>query len=277
MTERYRTWLHAPGDRPYRCLKALVSGADQAIWDLEDAVYVAAKVTARKLVAELLCGNLPRVPWVRINGLDTAWGEDDFKSLVGIFANRVPRFVIPKATVAIAQKVADFGVDGERLYIVETASGVADLMNAVRPWPSLGSARLAFGALDYRNDIRALETPDESELLFARSLLVVTSRQWGWPAPIDSAFPNISQGVGLKGSTQRGRALGMGGKMIIHPDQIRSVHEVYAPTAEELSRAERVLAATSSKGVVQVDGIMVDRPIIEQARQVLDQKQTPNA
>ena len=270
MRERYRTWLYAPLDRPDRCLKALASDADQVIWDLEDAVEESRKESARETLIDLLSTPLARVPWVRINALDTPWGVTDLKTVAPAFGSGKARWVVPKASGATVEIMNTVDVDGQWLLIVETAEGLMDLLDrSGQGWQIHGPARLAFGSLDYRNDIGAQETPDESELLMPRSVLALVSLRWCWDPPIDAVFPGIQDVAGMKASASRGRSLGFGGKMVIHPNQIGPVHTVYEPTSEEVAWAEEVVAASEARGAVQVQGAMVDRPVIERARRIL--------
>ncbi len=266
MPDTSRTWLYAPGDRPDRLQKAMESRAHEVIWDLEDAVSSDQKLRARDTVTRLLKEPLSRTPWVRVNGLDTAWGYDDLGALHDAVGPNL-RIVLPKATRAAVQELCERGFAREWLFIIETAQGLADVMDVKNPWPGIG--RLAFGALDYRNDIGALETADEGELGFPRSVLVLASRVWGWPGPIDAVFPGITDGDALEASARRARALGMAGKMIIHPQQIAPVHRAYAPAPDEVAWAREVMTASQNAGAVKVRGAMVDRPVIERARQIL--------
>ncbi|MDA8206061.1 MAG: CoA ester lyase [Thermaerobacter sp.] len=266
-----RTWLYAPGDRPDRCLKALASPADQVIWDLEDAVTPDAKLAAREIIGELLRRPLARTPWIRINSMDTVWGEEDVRVLARAYEKVEPRIVVPKMNTGAAARLAELsGVVAHWLLIVETAQGLLDALHSPRPWSLPGAARLAFGALDYRNDIGAVEMEDESELTVPRSLLALVSRGWGWPGPIDAVLPDIEDPDRVERSARRGRSLGMAGKMIVHPAQIAPVHRAFGPTDDERVWAQEVLAAAGSAGAVKVRGAMVDRPIIEQARRILE-------
>lgn len=273
MAERFRTWLYAPGDRPDRCQKAMASLADQVIWDLEDAVSPEHKVRARDAVIKLLRDRHPRRAWVRVNALNTEWGRDDLEELARIMGPDL-RVVLPKATYEAGEEIYRRGYGGEWLFIIETAQGLADVMEVKQPWPcDRGRVRFAFGALDYRNDIGALETEDEWELAFPRSLLAVDSRAWGWHGPIDAVFPGISNDEAVRAAARRARALGMAGKMIIHPQQISPVHQAYRPTTEEVGWAHDVVNASQQAGAVKVRGSMVDRPVLERARQILDESE----
>ena len=271
MPDSVRTWLCAPGDRPDRCLKALASGADQVIWDLEDAVPDDAKTTARDTLAQLLSGPLPRIPWIRVNGVDTDWGAEDVQRLSRAFPDGEARWVVPKASRQAVERLRQWGIRGRFLLIVETAAGLGDLWDVSRPWRLEGSSRLAFGALDYRNDVALGEMPDETELTMPRSFIALASRCWNWGGPIDAVYPAIDDAEALLASAQRGRALGMAGKMVIHPKQIAPVHAAYAPTAEDVAWAQAVLGAIQGAGAARVEGKMVDRPLVERARQILSE------
>lgn len=266
---KVRTWLYAPGDHPHRCLKALASDADQVIWDLEDAVNPDAKALARTEISALLKGPLRRVPWVRINGIDTPWGRDDLEGLEKSFGPHQPCWVVPKATGRTVEQLSSWTSRGRWLLIIETAEGLSDVIHARNPWHLPGEARLAFGAIDYRNDIGAQETDDESEIAVPRSLLALISRSWNWPAPIDAVTPAIDNLDRVHSSARRGCALGMDGKMIIHPCQIGPVHQAYRPTPSDIEWAQEVIALSKQGGAVKVHGAMVDQPVVDRARRIL--------
>jgi citrate lyase subunit beta/citryl-CoA lyase len=276
MPERTRSWLFAPADRPDRCLKALAGAADQVIWDLEDAVAPEAKEEARRTVRELLrqTAGEPRVPWIRVNGLFTPWGPEDLLSLQDAVSDARARWLVPKADARTVGRLEAWRregkVRGQWLLLVETARGLDDLARAERPWLAGDAVRLAFGALDYQADLGAGPVgPDEAELAVPRHLMARRSRVFGWPAPIDAVYPGYRDPEGLRAAAERARRFGFAGKMVIHPDQIGPVHEAFTPTAEERAWAERVLAASRAGGVATVDGAMVDRPVVERARQIL--------
>ncbi len=269
MMEPSRTWLFAPGDHPERCLKAVNSQADQVIWDLEDGVDASKKKEARKSLADLLAKPLPRIPWIRINCPATPWARDDMEILARAHAHKMPKWVISKSTRKSVREVLQWGFPGQWLFIVETAQGVADLLDMNRPWDAGGSARLALGALDYRNDIGAFPTEEEAELAVPRTLLVLASRLWDWPPPIDAVYPFIDDVEGMEYRARRARQGGMGGVMIIHPRQIPAVHQAYEPSSDEIAWAQQVMAAAANSGAIRVEGMMVDRPVVERARRIL--------
>jgi citrate lyase subunit beta/citryl-CoA lyase len=276
MAERVRSWLFSPADRPDRCLKALASEADQVIWDLEDAVAPEVKEDARRAVRDLLArtADSPRVPWVRVNGLFTPWGAEDLLSLQDAVSDARARWLVPKADARTVARLeawrAEGRIRGQWLLLVETARGLDDLARAERPWLAGEAVRLAFGALDYQADLGAAAPgPDETELIVPRHLLTRRSRVFGWPAPVDAVYPAYRDPEGLRAAAERARRFGFAGKMVIHPDQIGPVHAAFSPTPAEREWAERVLAASRAGGAAAVDGAMVDRPVVERARQIL--------
>lgn len=268
MGEHVRTWLFAPGDRPDRCQKALASASDQVIWDLEDAVNPEAKGAARQSLAKLLRSDLHRMPWIRINGWDTAWGEEDIGTLAEVVEGR-GRWVVPKANADVVRKLQCRGIVGKWLFIIETAQGLSDLYRPDDAWPTTGPARLALGAVDYRNDIGARETPDESELIFPRSVLAVTSRRWEWAQPIDCGVTALDAPDDIYRSALRGKNLGMGGKLVLHPNQIEPTHRAYSITPDEMRWARDIVSQSRDTGAYSLHGEVVDRPVIQRARDIL--------
>jgi citrate lyase subunit beta/citryl-CoA lyase len=135
--------------------------------------------------------------------------------------------------------------------------------------------RLAFGSLDFALDINAQLTKEGTELLYARSQLVVVSRAAGIEAPIDTVFFDIKDSANLTKEALFVKQLGFQGKLVIHPSQIDIVNEVFKPTKLEIEEAGLIVAAfdealSRGSGVVQFRGKMVDRPVAEQARKLLE-------
>ncbi|MEV6925186.1 CoA ester lyase [Dactylosporangium sp. NPDC051485] len=257
-----RTWLFVPGDRPDRFAKALASGADEVILDLEDAVQDRAKSAARDAIARWLTTNQA---WVRVNAAGTDHHDDDIDGLARLPGLR--GLVIPKAEDCDdLGRIAARCPDVPLVPLVETAIGI-HLAHRVAAAPAV--ARLAFGSLDFAADIRARHEPDA--LLLARTSLVLASRVAGLPGPLDGVTPSIADPDGLRTDSRRARSLGFAGKLCIHPAQVPAIHEEFGPTVAEVAWAQRVVAAAeaSDAGAVALDGAMVDRPVIEQARRIL--------
>jgi len=260
-----RSWLFVPGDRAERFGKATASGADAAICDLEDAVAPGAKDRARADVATWLGEGGSAC--VRVNATGTAWGDDDVAALRGVpglVAVVVPKAEDPAALTSVADAL---GVPVVAL--VETALGVHRVHDVAA---ARGVSRLAFGSIDYALDLWCSE--DDAALLFARSALVLASRLAGLPAPVDGVTTDLDDEEAAGADARTARRLGFGGKLCIHPRQVGVVNAAMAPSATEVSRAARVLdAADGSQEAVRVDGQMVDRPVVERAREVLRRAQ----
>lgn len=261
-----RTLLFVPGTRPERFAKAVASGADGIIIDLEDAVNPDDKDRARALAVDGLA-TTPAV--VRVNGVDTPWYDADVAALGGVRGLR--GVVLPKAESAemVAGLAAALPAGVVILPLVESALGIRD---ASRIAEAPGVTRLMFGNLDFALDAGiTVRSDDEDELLYARSALVVASRAAGLPGPLDGPVPDIDDDDLCVRRSVRALSLGFSGKLCIHPRQIPLVHRAFAPTDDEVAWAERVLeaAAHADEGAVKVDGKMIDRPVIVRAESVL--------
>lgn len=281
-----RTYLFAPGDHERRATKALASGADAAILDLEDAVAVAAKPAARAAVRALLEG-APRAgrAFVRVNAFGTEWCFGDLDALVCAALDGI---VLPKLESAAELVAVDWAVSAlerarglppreiEIMPILETALGHQRLPELARAAASLGGRvrRLSFGAGDYTLDLGILWDRDETGLAAMRAAVVLASRAAGLEPPVDTVWIELADQEGYEASCARGAAAGFQGRLCIHPDQLEAAHAAYSPTAEEVLRAERIVAAfaeAEAKGLasIQVDGRFVDYPIVERAQRVL--------
>jgi citrate lyase subunit beta/citryl-CoA lyase len=262
-----RSYLFVPGDRPERFAKALASGADAVVLDLEDAVAAAAKEAARTAVAAFLAATTERERLVvRINDESTRWFEGDLALLSEL---RAPAVMLTKAErVETVDRVRAACPGIAVLPLVESARGVL-AAEALALVP--GVQRLVFGTLDY-----ALDMGLEGELAATLGLdgaaarLALASRAAGVGAPVAGVTVAIDDEAALVADLARARALGFGAKLCIHPKQVAIVHAALAPTADELAWARRVLAAADAAAgaAVQLDGRMVDKPVIERARRI---------
>ena len=260
-----RSYLFVPANRPERIAKAQQAGADAVIVDLEDAVAPADKQTARDALASYLVAAQPVL--VRINGADTSWFADDLKLCASAGVSGV---LLPKAeeVQALAEIARVVGAGKAIVPIIETARG----FDNARTLAGAGHAqRLAFGSIDFQVDL-GIDGEGE-ELLYFRSQLVLVSRLAGLMPPIDGVTVAIEEADTLRTETLRGRLLGFGAKLCIHPKQVPVVNGCFVPTADEIAWARRVVeAAAGSRGsAVAVDGKMVDVPVIRKAEQILGQ------
>ncbi|WP_420042513.1 HpcH/HpaI aldolase/citrate lyase family protein [Bordetella genomosp. 13] len=268
MPSLLRTALFVPGTRPERIPKALASGADAVIVDLEDAVEHLAKDAAREALCDFL-GTQPQARvWVRINDASTPWHDDDLRACRGRAA--VAAILLPKTeSQAHVRHAAQSGIP--IVPLIETACGVLNLAEiAAAP----GVARLSFGGLDYGVDLNLVPgTEGEAALLDqARGQVLLHSRAAGLAAPLDGVYPDIQDIVGLRVAATRAHDMGFAGMMCIHPSQIAVVHDACKPAQAEVEWARRVVQAyrDNAAGAFRLDGKMVDAPVVARARQVLE-------
>jgi citrate lyase subunit beta/citryl-CoA lyase len=257
-----------PGDRTERFDKAASSGSDEVICDLEDAVSPNRKPYARDEVFHWLANG--GEAWVRINGFGTKWHPDDLDVLTGAAGLR--GFVVPKAEAPddltrLAREVQPY----EIVALVETARGI---YHAYELAQCPGVSRLAFGSIDFAEDIGAKESVRSMSL--ARATLVLASRVGGIASPIDSVTSAIHDVEVIETEAQRAREIGFGGKLCIHPAQIRPIANAFRPTTSDVQWAERVMAAAgqlAGGGVAVVDGRMIDKPLVARAVAILAHSQ----
>lgn len=261
-----RTYLFVPGDRPDRFDKALASGADAVVLDLEDAVSPADKSGARQAVSERLRAATPEHRArlvVRINDAATRWFEDDLAALQSSGASAV---MLPKSERLDDVARTRRGCPGIAvLALVETARGVLGAEVLAR---TDGVQRLVFGTVDFALDMDL--SGDPVGLDHAASRLALASRAAGIESPVAGVTTAIDDDALLLADLARARAHGFGAKLCIHPTQVARVHAALQPSPAEVDWAQRVLAASQgSPGAFRVDGRMVDRPVLQRARALL--------
>jgi citrate lyase subunit beta / citryl-CoA lyase len=268
-----RTYLFVPGNRPDRFERALSSGADAVIVDLEDAVAPEAKDAAREAVAKWASGTSRAAGgWrgqrvlIRVNARGTPWFKDDAKLAA---MDGVAGIVLPK-TEQLDDIVELVSTARKRIAVfplIETAVGMWRAMEIAKA-PHV--KRLMFGTLDFMVDA-GIESDREALNAF-RSQLVLTSRVSGLDAPVDGVTPNIEDLALLRADTLNGKAFGFGGKLCIHPKQVPIVEDCFQPKEDDIAWARRVVDAikASPEGAVQVDGKMVDRPVMLRAQRLLN-------
>lgn len=260
----HRSYLFVPGDRPERFDKAVAAGADVTVLDLEDAVKPGQKDAARRAIRDWLSAGGRAA--LRVNGIGTEWHDEDARLLA-----------LPGVTLAMLPKAEDAAaLDGfvARLPpglpvtpLIETAQGILEA-------PALARVKtvrqLAFGSVDFQLD--AGIEGDGEELLFARSQLVLASAAAGISAPVDGVTLALDDAERLTVETRRARRLGFGGKLCIHPRQVAIVHQAFAPDPAEAERARAIVAAadTAEAGAIALDGTLIDGPIVERARRLLE-------
>lgn len=261
-----RSALFVPADRPERIPKALASGADAVIVDLEDAVAPDAKPAARRALAEFLAQAPADTVWVRINAADT----DDFLEDLALCRDQagVAGLVVPKAEHC--RTLAQVSALGRPMIpLIESAKGVHGLPELAQVE---GVALLSFGALDLGLDLGLEPHSGGGEWILdqARYQLVLHSRLAGLAPPLETVHPEFRDMQVVERAATRAAEMGFGGMLCIHPRQVEVVNDAFSPSAEQREWAERVIqAAERDAGASQVDGRMIDAPVIERARRLL--------
>lgn len=258
-----QSYLFVPGSRPERFERALESGADAVIIDLEDAVEPAAKEAARENIANWVSRKHPVL--VRINGCATPWFEQDAK--LGAL-DGVAGIVLPKAESA-GDVTATIALARRRVSVYPLIESALGMWNAMAIAKAPFVRRLMFGTLDF---IAEMGMPDDGEPLnHYRSQLALISRVAGIETPVDGVTPDLHDVERIGRDALNGKRLGFGGKLCIHPKQIEAVHSVYRPSEQERAWAARVAEAAShgGAGAITVDGKMVDRPVLLRAQQII--------
>lgn len=259
-----RSLLFAPGSDERKLRRALQTGADAVIADLEDAVAPARKDEARALVARVFGDEgSAAAAMVRVNGTDSPHFERDLELVQKLPLQAI---VLPKAT---PESVDALGPDGPPVIaIVETAQGLR-LAYETASHPRVEA--LVLGAVDLGLELGLESRPDGQEVLFARSKLVMDSAAAGIRGPFDIVHVDVRDEEGLEAESRLARSLGFRGKVCIHPAQVDIVNAVFAPGEDELARARRIVESytqgiAEGRGAVALDGEMIDLPVFERAR-----------
>ena len=275
--------LYLPGNNPNMLTRGYLFGSDGLILDLEDAVAMVEKDTARILVSKYLqqgeFGGCEVT--VRINGIDTEYWKDDLAAVVP--ARRLDGIRAPKVDDAKTVKILDEelsrledknGLPQGKLKLfclLETAKGIWNAYDIATASPRV--AAIIPGGEDLRADLKTERSDDSTELEWARRMLVFAARAAGVD-PLDTVFSRVTDDAGLRKETQFIKQLGFAGKSIIHPNQIAIIHDVFNPTEQEIAKAQKIIAAAKEaaargQGAVSVDGKMVDVPVVKRAEYIL--------
>lgn len=275
------TWFFVPGSNLRNIEKVNTLEADAFIFDLENAVAISEKQNARENVVKAIQHYEQKNIFVRINSFDSPFFLEDVENVV---VEGLSGIVLPKAETSMQLEVLDkLLIEKEKklnipigsikiVALIESAMGVH---HAIELAKFNRVIRLAFGAIDYTLDIQATLTDHRLELLFARSQLVLASRLAQLEGPIDTVYADIYNESGLRKETTLSKELGFKGKLIVHPAQIKIVNEVFTPSKSEVEQARKIIDAAhkaekQGKGVVNLDGKMIDLPVIKQAEAILE-------
>jgi Citrate lyase beta subunit len=271
----WRSILFVPASRPDRFDKALAAGTDAVCVDLEDAVAPAHKEEARGAAVRFLAeraGAPDRV--VRINTPRSAAGLRDVLALIDARPSGgtivIPKLDTPEEVCWVDQLLTEAGLDLRLVAQIETLRGI-DQAAAIAAASRRVNA-VMFGGLDLAAELGVPASWDG--LLYGRSRVAHAAARAGIPA-IDMPFVKVHDADGCRAEAHRALALGFTAKMAIHPNQVPVINDAYTPTMDEVAEAERIVAAwkDAPDGVIQVDGKMVERPIVLAMRRTVARAQ----
>lgn len=276
-----RTMMFVPGANAAMLRDAPLYGADSIMFDLEDAVSLKEKDSARVLVHfALKTFDFSQVETVvRINSLDTDGAADvEAMVLAGADVIRLPKTETAQDIVDVDEVITNVeAVNGipvgttKMMAAIESAEGVLNAREIAKASTRL--IGIALGAEDYVTNMKTKRYPDGQELFFARSMILHAARAAGIAA-IDTVYSDVDIAEGFKNEVSLIKQLGFDGKSVINPRQIPLVNAIYTPTEAELQNAKEVIwgireAEAKGSGVISVNGKMVDKPIVERAERVI--------
>lgn len=260
-----RSYLFVPANRVERFEKALNTQADAVIIDLEDAVPVDLKVSAREGLNQWLLDHPEQQVMVRVNASETEWFTTDI--LLAKHHN-VSAIVLPK-TESVDQIISVLNIKELDVFpLIETSKGFAN----VRQIASVKSVRaLMFGSIDFQLELNM--QGGYQELLSFRNEIVLASKLAGIEAPVDGVTVDFKDEVLIQMEVQQAKNLGFAGKLCIHPNQVNLVNQTFNPTVQEIEWAKQVInIVNEAQGqAVSMDGKMIDLPVILKAQKILQQ------
>ena len=276
-----RSMLFMPGNNPGMLVSADILGADSIIYDLEDAVSLDEKDSARTLVRNALSflKFTHSEITVRINPIDSPYWEKDLEAIIPVLPDGI---VIPKASVdavhSVEQKINEIKKahnitkNFSFLMLVESARGIMDV-NSIAKASSLIQG-LLLGGEDYSVDMGIQRTRLSKELEYARFSLTTAAHAYGLDS-LDTPCTDVEDFEGLRLDTAFSKSIGFSGRLVINPRQVEEIHKIFSPSSAEIERAEAILqAAEEAKqkglGVFSFKGKMVDLPVIKRAQALYD-------
>lgn len=270
-----RSLLFIPGNNPGMLQNASLFNADGVIFDLEDAVSIDDKDSARFLVQNFLesfpVNDIEVI--VRINGFDTNFYEEDIAAIIG---ENLDTIMVPKAHSYDLVKLDEILSTYENklqlpkkikvIPIIELAESLLEV-EAIGKLPRVDGILL--GAEDLTSDMEVERTVTGEEIAYARSKISLTCKAYKIDA-IDTPFTNTGAEDLLLNDCKQALVLGMNAKACIHPNQILTVNDVFSPSEKVIKYASRVIEASKNNvGVFSLDGKMIDKPIIERSQKVI--------
>ncbi|WP_371371665.1 aldolase/citrate lyase family protein [Sporomusa aerivorans] len=276
-----RAMMFMPGNNPAMLQNAGIYGADTVIFDLEDAVAISEKDAARHLVHNAIkIIKYPCEVAIRINHIQTPYGLDDLKVVLAAKPDliRLPKAELPSdiaevdAIITEAESRYGFAAGSIRMMAaIETAKGLRNAYEIATASPRMEA--LAIGGEDFIADLKTTRSKDGKELFVARSQLLLAARAAGVDA-IDTVFSDINDEETFIAEVNMIKQLGFDGKSVINPRQVRIVHQIFTPSEKEIAQAKRVITAYQAaiernSGVINLDGKMIDTPMVLRAERVL--------
>lgn len=276
-----RSMLFMPGNNPGMLVSADILGADSIIYDLEDAVSLDEKDSARTLVRNALSflKFTHSEITVRINPIDSPYWEKDLEAIIPVLPDGI---VIPKASVdavhSVEQKINEIKKahnitkNFSFLMLVESARGIMDVNSIAKASPLIQG--LLLGGEDYSVDMGIQRTRLSKELEYARFSLTTAAHAYGLDS-LDTPFTDVEDFEGLRLDTAFSKSIGFSGRLVINPRQVEEIHKIFSPSSAEIERAKAILqAAEEAKqkglGVFSFKGKMVDLPVIKRAQALYD-------
>lgn len=280
-----RTALFVPGNRPDRVDKAVGLGADMVIIDLEDAVPIRDKISTRQIVREKIENHAENRLMVRVNSLESGLVQGDLEEIVTPWLDAVMLPKVEKSEDVVRIHAMLLAVEQRNqidpgslalVALIETALGVENAFQIASTKTEPDRLHtLAFGAADFTLDMGIRISKTGEELFYPRTRLAIACRAACIKPPLDTPFMiDLKDQEALRMDILRGRDLGFGGKLCIHPNQIDICNNLYSPSQEELEYAAKVVQAfeeAEANGIaaIQVNGKFIDYPVVEQSRRIL--------
>ena len=267
-----RTRLYVPGNNPHLVENVGLYGADIVILDLEDSIPITQKFDARILVKYSLqnvdFGRSEK--WVRINGITTPYWKKDLDEILEFCdVINLPKVESMEDIDMVVNEMEKKGLKRKIVPIIETMKGLGNVREIAKHPDVLG---IAWGGEDITAD---LGIPRENALILehVRAEIVIASKSYGKHA-FDTVYSNIRDMEGLFEYARKARYMGFDGIGVIHPNQIEVVHRAFRPSQEEVEKARKIIekaemAEKEGKGVVTVEGRMIDKPVIERAKKTI--------
>jgi citrate lyase subunit beta/citryl-CoA lyase len=283
-----RSYLFSPGDQPKKLEKAMQSGADALLIDLEDSISTQRKAEARQIAADFLkeavaTPNRPRL-FVRVNGRETGLIDADLDT---VMAGKPDGILLPKAEggvsvmhldakLAVREAVNDIADGATKIMALATETATAMFVGGTYKGSSTRLIGLTWGAEDLSAEIGAEANRDKDghfldPYRLARSICLTAAAAAGVQA-VDTVYVDYKNEAGFRRETEDGRRDGFTGRMAIHPAQVAIINEVFTPTTAAIEHARRVIAAfaaANGAGTIGLDGLMYDRPHLVRAHQVM--------